>query len=92
MKLTDNEQRHVEEAVEAIGLKYDAIRDSYTGRGESKSCFGIKFSDPDQAQEFFVELAILNGDLAQALVSCCRHDGLGKGTITYFPGYQLNEE
>ena len=36
MKLTDNEQRQIEEAVEEVGLDYDAIRDSYTGRGESK--------------------------------------------------------
>lgn len=89
MELTENERQQVEEALEAVGLDWEAIRESYTGRGESKECFGIRFDDADQDQQFFVELAIINGDLAQAFVTGCRHDSMGKGIITYFPGYQF---
>lgn len=88
--LSDTERVKVEQAIEEVGPDpFDVIEEDYRGRGEEQLCFGVKFDDASQVEQFFVELAIINGDLAQALVSSCRHDSMGKRTLTYFPGYTL---
>lgn len=81
----------VQTAVEETGIfNFEAIvQEGYRGRGETEDGFGIRIDDPSVAQEFFVQLAMLDSDIAMSLVRATKVDQLGKGYIQYFPGWGL---
>lgn len=82
----------VQTAVEEMDGGYqleDVLREQYRGKGEQESGFALTFRTDKEIQEFFVQLALFDADVATQLVRASKHDQMGTGYITYFPGWEL---
>lgn len=68
----------------------DALRESYSGRGMyGEPCFGIVVDRIGEALMFAAEAYGMGLDLD---LSRAKMDGMGHGTIVYFPGHTIEGE
>lgn len=93
--MSDVSRDLIETALDNAGgdWDYDDIREDYSGRGMfGGECLGITFRDSRNVFAFFVELAQEDYDTAELLAHKAREDGMGCGTIIYFPGIAVAAE
>lgn len=82
----------IEAAVVAVEpeLEFESLlRESYRGKGETQEGFGLVYPAQRWITGFFVQLAIIDSVAATSLVRASKHDQMGRGFITYWPGWEL---
>jgi hypothetical protein len=84
----------IEEALYEANLDTEALYEGYSGRGMyGKECFGI-VGTPGDAMAFLVALAKVDA-LDVDVIYMAKYtsmDNLGLKTISYWPGYTIDDE
>lgn len=68
------------------------VTNDYSGRcmfGEQ--CFGFVFDSQDVEDRFFDAISDADHELYKTLRPARKYDSMGRGSIVYFPGFQIDE-
>lgn len=95
--ITEDQVELILDALDSFGVKVDddTIKRGYSGRVMfGKTCMGIVLDDDADVLKLGMALHKAFGDdddTAERLADAARSDNLGRSTIYYFPGWNVEE-